>query len=387
MKGKVGTKMKKIIAILLVLTCAFVLFACSGTPQAPTCTSCVDANPQDAKCDVCGKDVPCEECVDEDPWDGECDVCGDEVPCEECIDEDPLDAKCDICGDDVPCEECIDEDPADTKCDICGKNVKCVNHVDKAPKDAVCDVCYAEVPCKSCVDKNNDLKCDVCDGDVEEGSSSLSPEEKKLAEFVKHITSSEPTVIKTVTTYNDLLNDNTLTGKYETTIYGENFKMYASYDKYAIPGPGADPDSYIKNEEITVYYYESLYGYKAGVCGYDEIDNWGTSAPAVSALGAKLDLNLAALGGEYSISYDGKVLTADLFDESIKAVLGIDIDVLDDSSVTLEIKTDGKYLRNINISYQVDNGTSKPDTVSIQTSYTYGAVESPFEASPAPSEE
>ena len=378
MKGKVGIKMKKIIALLLAITCAFALFACGET----VCDTCVDANPKDAKCDVCGKAVACTECIDEDS-DAECDVCGKEVECEECIDED-LDAECDVCGKEVECEECIDEDPKDAVCDVCGGDVACVTCVDVSPKNAKCDVCGKAIPCAECVDSNRDLKCDVCGGAVE---AQLSPEEQKLADFVKRITSSDPTFIKTVTTYNDEINGNTLKGKYETTIYGENYKMYCEYERYAVPEAGADPDAYKTTVIATVFYSEGRYSVKEGLCDLDDMDKWGTSAPDISALYAKLDITLENLDGNYEFSYDGKTLTAELFDDSIKAVLGVDVDVLEDSALTLEIITDGNYLRNINITYQVDNGTRTPDTVSIQTSYTYGAVESPFEASPDPSAE
>ena len=83
--------MKKIIALLLALTCAFALFACGA------CTEHVDADPKDAKCDVCGAAVACDTCVDADPKDAKCDVCGKAVACAACVDEDRNGA-CDVCG-------------------------------------------------------------------------------------------------------------------------------------------------------------------------------------------------------------------------------------------------------------------------------------------------
>ena len=48
---------KKILILLLTLTLAFGLFACSGDGGKDPCTTCVDEN-GDGKCDVCKKDMP-----------------------------------------------------------------------------------------------------------------------------------------------------------------------------------------------------------------------------------------------------------------------------------------------------------------------------------------
>lgn len=150
--------MKKIIALILALTCAFALFACGED----VCTNHVDTNPKDTKCDVCGGYVSCTDHKDINPLDAKCDFCGKKVACEECFDEDPIDAKCDVCGKYVECYECIDEDPIDAKCDVCGKYVPCEDHVD-TNKDALCDVCGRKDDCAKCVDKSpKDARCDVC---------------------------------------------------------------------------------------------------------------------------------------------------------------------------------------------------------------------------------
>jgi len=282
MKGKVGIKMKKIIALLLALTLAFALFACSEDQKDP-CTTCVDAD-----------------------GNGTCDVCGGAV-------------------------EAPEQDP---------------------------------------------------DGDKD---SELSPEEAKLAEFVNRITSSEPTFIKTVTQYNDGTYDNTLTGKYETTIYGDNFKMYCEYETYPSPVAGADPDAFKLAIKGTAFYKDGAVKYKAGgAYSLEEMEDvaWGTGAPAISTLGVKLNVTVESLGEDYSFSADGKTLTASLLAEDVEGVLGVELkNVEEGSGVDLVIETDGKYLRKININYETENA----DSVTIQTSYTYGAVESPFEEAPAPS--
>lgn len=266
MKGKVGIKMKKIISLLLALSCAFALFACSEDP----CVTCVDAD-EDGNCDVCGKVI-----------------------------------------------EAPEKDPGEE----------------------------------------------------------LSPEEAKLAEFVNRITLSAPTFIKTLTTYNDGTYDNTLKGKYETTVYGDNFKMYYEYEQYAIPTAGADPDGYKELKSGTVFYKDGLYS-------VDEMETWTTAAPENSTLGVKFNITLESLGEDYTFSADGKTLTANLLAEDAEEVLGVEISVKDGYTVELVIETDGEYLRKVNVNYQ----TEIADNVSIQTSYTYGAVESPFEEILTPSAE
>ena len=64
-------KIKLILTLILVATLALTLVACQK------CEMHVDAN-KDAKCDVCGEDVPCEVHEDDDR-NGECDVCGEDV--------------------------------------------------------------------------------------------------------------------------------------------------------------------------------------------------------------------------------------------------------------------------------------------------------------------
>ena len=141
--------------------------------DAPTHKIHIDAEPQDGKCDVCGKDVPCAGCADIDPKDGKCDLCGKDVACTHTYaDTYTSDSthhwKAATCGCTVdPREKGAHEDvnPKDAKCDVCGKAVPCVTCVDESPKNAKCDVCGKAVPCVTCVDNKNGVKdgrCDVC---------------------------------------------------------------------------------------------------------------------------------------------------------------------------------------------------------------------------------
>lgn len=171
--------MKKILAIILALSCAFVMFACGETEVCETCVDedkncvcdvcsnaveCVDAD-ADLKCDNCGKDIKvdkkCEEHVDED-GDGYCDVCELNVVTGGCIahKDENKDTKCDTCGAEIPCTAHVDADK-NAKCDVCAATVKCKVHVD-VNKNAECDVCGEEIPCETHLDVNKDGECDVC---------------------------------------------------------------------------------------------------------------------------------------------------------------------------------------------------------------------------------
>lgn len=109
-------KFSRALVLILALAMTLMLFACGGGE----CTSHVDASPKNAKCDVCGADVPCTACVDGDK-NAKCDVCGGDVACAACVDADK-NAKCDVCGGDVACAECTDRD-GNGKCDVCSKDI------------------------------------------------------------------------------------------------------------------------------------------------------------------------------------------------------------------------------------------------------------------------
>lgn len=176
--------MKKILAIILALSCAFVMFACDEDPAV--CETCVDEDKNcvcdvcekaieckdadtDGKCDNCGKDVAgapaCTEHKDENT-DDRCDVCGANLVtggCRAHFDKDK-DLKCDTCGADIECTVHIDVDK-NGKCDVCEAVVECTVHIDVV-KDAKCDVCGADVACTAHVDVDKNGKCDVCKADV-----------------------------------------------------------------------------------------------------------------------------------------------------------------------------------------------------------------------------
>lgn len=142
-----------------------------GKCDTPTCGTAVevkhtDAN-HDGKCDVaaCSKTGLEVKHVDNN-GDYKCDVtaCGKAIA-HTCVDEDPVDAKCDLCGKATGAGEhtCVDEDPYDGECDICGESVveeEC-EHIDETPKDGYCDLCGEEIE-HECVDKYDEGECYIC---------------------------------------------------------------------------------------------------------------------------------------------------------------------------------------------------------------------------------
>ena len=132
---------------------------CGTTAIAPPHT-CIDEDPKDASCDVCGSAVACTTHVNANE-DRRCDICKETLPvCQSCADTNK-NAKCDVCGSEVPCASCVDEDPRDAICDVCGKDVPCTECEDD-DEDGRCDVCGNKMPCVECADTDGDDICDEC---------------------------------------------------------------------------------------------------------------------------------------------------------------------------------------------------------------------------------
>ncbi len=173
--------------------------------------------------------------------------------------------------------------------------------------------------------------------------------------FVDLVNASKPTKITTLTSIND--GEETLTGKYETVIDGQNSEMSYRYDRYATVEDAAD--SYIKTVEGTVYYKNGLYS-EDGV-------NWGAETPdaVASQVALKLDVKLL---GNYTISKDGKTLTTTVTSEQAEKLLGVDVHAADDK-VFVTVVHNGKYLSTVTVAY-----TTATASVTIDTSYTYHTV-------------
>lgn len=195
---------------------------------------------------------------------------------------------------------------------------------------------------------------------------SCGEEETGADKFVKIVNSSEPTKIVTNTSYDD--GETKFVGRFETTLYGSDFEFLYSYQQYADPTTAANPDEYIQTVSGTVYYNDGLYS-EDGV-------NWGAESPDAAAMQIKFALDAKKLG-QYEISKDGKTLETVVTAEEAEAILGIALNSTEDG-VSITITHDGKNLRGITVSYS----TEYAEIVSIDTSYSYNAVVSPFEEAP-----
>ena len=196
-------------------------------------------------------------------------------------------------------------------------------------------------------------------------------DDSSVDSFAKIVSSSEPTKIITLTSYND--GDNVLTGSYETQIYGADFMMVYDYESYQVPAPGANPDDFIAHRVGKIYYHEGLYS-------IDEGKTWNTGTPNESAMQVKFDLGAVELK-DYKISKDKKTLDITVSSEEAEKILGIKVSATEDG-VQIQVVHDGKNLRQIRVSYSTENAT----LVSLETSYSYREVTSPFASSDAAGE-
>lgn len=121
-----------------------------------TAHECVDTDPADHNCDICGNAL--NSCADIEPLDHNCDICGVELTL--CTD-DPTDGDhdCDICGRENITAHADNDN--DKRCDDCGAAMCEGAHPDEAPRDHICDVCGGVF--SECADAEPlDHNCDIC---------------------------------------------------------------------------------------------------------------------------------------------------------------------------------------------------------------------------------
>ena len=179
-------------------------------------------------------------------------------------------------------------------------------------------------------------------------------------EFIELVNSSEPTTINTVTSFND--GERKLEGKFETVIDGSDFELTYSFQRYTVPGENDDPEAFLTTEEGVIYYKDGKYS-KDG-------ETWVTEVPDAVTNQVKLSFDKKNLG-DYTVSPDGKTLTANVTSEQAEAMLGINVEATD--TVEIIIRHDGTYLRSIQVYYTTD----KAESVTISTSYSYLPVSEP----------
>ncbi len=179
--------------------------------------------------------------------------------------------------------------------------------------------------------------------------------------FIKIAGTSSPTKVTTLTTVDD--GEETLTGRFETTIYdaahSETKYQYQAYGDPLVDGL----DDYIKDISGTVYSMNGLYSVDG--------ENWTTDIPDAATLQVQFNITKKNLG-RISVSDDGKTLTTTVTAAQAKDILGIDIAATEDG-VALTIIIDDVYLREVSFSYATENA----ENISVSTRYNYDAVTSP----------
>ncbi len=182
-------------------------------------------------------------------------------------------------------------------------------------------------------------------------------------DFIEIAAKSSPTKITTLTSVND--GDETLAGKFVTTVDGSNSVMEYEYQRYATVEEGVaenNPNGFIKTLSGKVIYKDGAYSTDDGV-------TFTTDIPDASALQIQFKLTKKNLG-KFSVTDGGKTLTTTITSAQAKAILGRDIEATEDG-VVLTIVTDGVYLRSVSVSYATENA----ENISIETSYSYNTLQ------------
>lgn len=151
--------MKKLLCLILALTCVFSLASCTRLFGGTTCEAHKDYD-GNMYCDLCNAVFVCPNHADANK-DGACDTCGSAFLCESHADANK-DGKCDKCQADYTCPGHRDT-AADGQCDICKAMFVC-EHKDENT-DGVCDECRARFTCPSHQDLNADGFCDFCEAE------------------------------------------------------------------------------------------------------------------------------------------------------------------------------------------------------------------------------
>ena len=179
--------------------------------------------------------------------------------------------------------------------------------------------------------------------------------DKDLEKFVELVEASKPTKITTLTYYT--VSGTVYKGNYETVFDGENFEMNYSYErkKSVSEGSASDTDNKVVESGV-VYYKDGKYS--------EDGETWGAAPVDVNSITFVLDLSQDNLG-EYTLSEDGYTLSTTVDAQTAAKVLGITINA-NDQGVKITVKTNGKYLTGVSVSYATATAT-----VSVDTSYTY----------------
>lgn len=185
------------------------------------------------------------------------------------------------------------------------------------------------------------------------------PEIRPEDVLLEVVNASEPTKITTMSCYNHTASGIKYNGTYTTVLTADGFVFDYEYQQKAVVEPGASPDNPVETKKGSVIYAGGLYSEDGG-------ETWKSEAPDTGALNVALNLSKDNLG-TYTVSKDGKSISAVVNSEAAKNLFGLNIA---SDAINVKITTNGKYLTQINISYETEAAE-----VSIDTSYAYIAVD------------
>ena len=192
------------------------------------------------------------------------------------------------------------------------------------------------------------FSCDFINGILKKGED----ETDNVAAIAEIVANAKPTRIITFVDYT--VGEETLKGRY-TTEYdraNDKGKFEFSYQRIAIPG-----------ESISATSVETISGtvvMKDGQFSYDDCETW--EGGGLGYLEYSLDISKDKLA-EYTVSKDGKTLTAKVAASDAKRVFGTAISA--EGDIDLTVVTSGTDLYSVSIKYTTTTGA----LVTIETSY------------------
>ena len=205
------------------------------------------------------------------------------------------------------------------------------------------------------------MSCGNKDDEEPSGEPAFTPEQvAAIAEIIK---TSNPTVIVTVTDY--VVGEDEYKGMFETEIDNKNNKSQFTFS-YTRPAVVEDMND---SPEVEV---SGKVCYSNGKVSLNEGDDWQQSDSVYVELDISLD---ASKLKSYSLSEDGKILTAVATAENAERILGTKISA--EGDVTIVITTSSVYLYNVRVSYTAKTTGA---SVVIDTSYDYKAITLDFPA-------
>ncbi len=189
-------------------------------------------------------------------------------------------------------------------------------------------------------------------------------EELPDAAFFELVKNSKPTVVDTYTYTEDKNTKKGYEGFYKTILYPDSsYSFDYSYQKANRVSVESIGQPSLIEVSGTILYANGLYSVDGG-------ETWFGEIPDVDALDIKLDINRDYLG-KYSMSKDGKTLTARISADNAEKLLGIS-EINAEGNVTVRIVSNGTYLWKLNVEYE-----NAAAIISIQTTYSYVPVSEP----------